>query len=218
VATCIDFSCGSERIPDDSACDASVAADACGSSSDRYCSGSEDQTAPECGSSSCSDDSQCDLDAHCDSGAGCSHDRTAGEACSRDAECESDHCNAGLCCSDGECCTSEDDCENRYVCTDPRACRGHVYRRDCIASRCEEARAPEESSYGCVGQLARVCDVPGYRDVTCYLLPTPYVRECSACESDADCTWDYECRDGACRQRDDAADADANGNGNGGSE
>jgi hypothetical protein len=209
VATCVDFSCGSERVADDSACDAGVTAADCGTSSDRFCSGSEDQAAPECASSICGDDSQCDANAYCMSGTGCSQDRGAGEACSRDAECQSDHCNEGLCCNDGDCCTDDGDCENRYVCTDPRACRGHVYRRHCNAFRCEEARAPEESSYGCVGQLARACDVPGYRDVTCYLLPTPYVRECSVCESDADCTWDYACREGECRQR----ESNASGNG-----
>jgi len=127
----------------------------------------------------------------------------AGQACSRDAECESDHCNRGLCCSDGDCCADDSDCDNRYVCTDPRQCRGHVYLRHCNeVSRCEEARSPEESSYGCVGQLARTCDEPGYRDVTCSLLPTPHVRECSVCESDADCAEDYGCQGGACRPRD----------------
>jgi hypothetical protein len=198
VATCIDFSCGSERVADDSACDARVTAADCGSFPDRVCSGSEQQELPECLSSTCSDDSQCDADAYCENGSGCSPGRRDGEACSRDAQCESDHCNGGLCCSEGDCC-------NRYVCTDPRACRGHVYRRQCNAFRCEEARAPEESSYGCVGQLARVCDAPGYRNVSCYLLPTPYVRECSVCASDAECTWDYECRNNECRLREESA-------------
>jgi hypothetical protein len=208
LATCVDFSCGSELVADDSACDASVAAADCGPAPDLFCSAGEDQQPPECSSSfACGDDSQCDADTYCGSGSGCLPARVDGEGCSRDAECESDHCNAGLCCRDGDCCTDDDDCESRYVCTNPRECRGQLYRQQCSdAFRCEEAE-PEESSYGCVGQLARVCDNPGYRDVVCYLLPVPYVRECSSCQSDSECTRDYECRGGECRlqPRDDAS-------------
>jgi hypothetical protein len=212
-ATCVDFSCGSEPVADDSACDASVSAAGCGRSIDLFCSGGEDQTPPECSSDSCGDDADCDGDAYCGSGSACSADRADGAECSRDAQCESDHCNGGHCCRDGDCCADDDDCDNRYVCTDPRECRGQVYRQSCSeAFRCEEAPEPEASSYGCVGQVARECDAPGYRDVICYLLPTPYVRECSVCESDAECTRDYECRNGECQlQRDDGggeADAD----------
>ena len=63
-APCIDNTCGSQSVDDDSACDGSVVALDCAPYAAVYCNGNIDQMAPTC-FESCLSDSDCSIDASC---------------------------------------------------------------------------------------------------------------------------------------------------------
>ncbi len=98
---CEDFVCETiEGIDDDTACDESVEALDCGLHVPVFCTGDEEQTAPEC-PDTCTSDDECIDAAHCEVGV-CAPDRGPGGGCTRPADCEHD-----LFCVDGVCCDSD---------------------------------------------------------------------------------------------------------------
>ena len=101
---CTSNICGSVALDDDSACDATVEADACDYYDSVFCTGASAQSPPSC-PSSCTTDADCDDAGFCDGGQ-CVVRLDVGGTCDRDDVCASGQCVDGICCSsqcDGVC-------------------------------------------------------------------------------------------------------------------
>jgi len=118
LATCNDFRCGSEYLPEDTACvfDIGQPSDDCGFYKPVFCNGQVDQIDPPC-PTTCLEagtgvelDSMCDDNAHCDpvgptyTNAICMADLANDQPCDEDSDCTSTFCQAGYCCDIGGCC------------------------------------------------------------------------------------------------------------------
>jgi hypothetical protein len=198
-AVCDDSVCGSAAADDDSACGVEVRALACGVYPDVRCSGELDQAPPTECATGCDTDSECTEGARCLDGS-CTETRADGESCENDRECSSAHCENRVCCDQGRCCARDDDCEDVYLCTNPRACQGVVFRVRCSAdARCERASEPQFNSLGCAGQRARTC--ASGNDVRCPLLSFAFVPECGATCFGDDCGGFPGCEGDECEWR-----------------
>jgi hypothetical protein len=205
AATCVGFVCGTTtNVPDDSACNVGVLADACGAYPSRFCSGTADQSPPVC-ATACSSDGECDADAHCDAGA-CVPDLEAGRMCDEASDCRSAYCNNGYCCSSGDCCNSASDCPaaaygRPSTCASAASCQGDRVDPICTATKQCAAGPTVADDSGCVGLEANNCGA--YPAVSCTSAVTQPMPMCATgCASDAECDATAFCNaSGACVSR-----------------
>jgi hypothetical protein len=198
-AECVDHRCGTRAgLPDDSACDATVEADACGSFDSVFCTGAADQTAPAC-PTSCAADAECDAGAHCDGV--CIPDLPDGDPCDEASDCVSDYCMNDVCCAAGDCCRSWADCPAWYgtaaVCDDPATCQGTRDAAVCIDFHCgTEIDTPDDR--GCTTSTPAL-DCGLYPDLRCGGGEDQTPPVCAtACVSDAECDGNAHCDEPAC--------------------
>ena len=187
-------------VPDDSACDSTVLADACGLFRDLYCDGSVIQPRPSC-PSTCSADAQCDDIAHCDPPGFCFPDLPDGEPCNEPSDCGSGYCQNGFCCASGDCCRTATDCPGSYgstpTCDDGRACQGTRDAAQCLSSICGTATDQPDDSACTTGVVADTCGF--YPTVRCNGNITQSAPSCATtCTSDSDCDDPAHCDGGAC--------------------
>ena len=95
-AACSTFTCETNTIDDDTACDVTVESNDCGCFLSRFCDGTESQTAPAC-ATACTVDTECDGTCTCDGG--CVEKLDLGGTCDEDADCVSGICADGVCCN-----------------------------------------------------------------------------------------------------------------------
>ncbi|MCB9728158.1 MAG: putative metal-binding motif-containing protein [Deltaproteobacteria bacterium] len=200
VAQCVGHVCSTKTgQANDVACGASLEANACGLYPSVFCTGTSDQTQPQC-AQSCATDGGCDPEGYCGSGV-CKPDLGDGDVCVRDAQCESGHCQNGFCCQSGDCCAQAGNCPvGTYgapsVCNDVSNCDGA--RRDplCVAHQCQLG-SPTDDDSGCAGLEANECGP--YVSVFCTSAQTQPTPLClPSCASNADCDPGAHCEAGAC--------------------
>ncbi len=183
------FSCETiSGAADDSACDASVTANECGTFADILCSGDMDQPRPSC-PSSCSGDEDCDDGAHCDT-AFCFPDLADGSACDEASDCISGHCQNGFCCASGDCCRGATDCPGSYAtaatCDDSRACQGTRDAATCVSSICDTEEDVADDTACTSGIVADMCGL--YPSVRCTGGLDQDAPLCATmCSGDSDC-------------------------------
>ena len=195
--TCVDFTCGSAQVQDDSGCGWWTTADTCGPYNSVTCNGSVDQQTPDC-PAFCTADSDCDADAHCDDA--CKPDQPDGAACDENTDCQSGHCQNDFCCQAGDCCALSANCPASYEsppqCTSPETCQGARQESACQAYRCVSVETPDDTA--CTGQdpalicqpyLPKFCD--GKQDQAPPACP-------QSCVVDEECLASAHCDDAAC--------------------
>lgn len=115
-ATCVNSICGTDAVPDDTACTAAMVSDNCGYYLPVYCNGAADQVDPPCPltclTAGVEDDTKCDADAHCDPDTNlpnqtnsiCVADLLNDLGCNEPSDCVSGFCQLHFCCDAGLCC------------------------------------------------------------------------------------------------------------------
>jgi hypothetical protein len=198
VKECVNFSCTSHTVDDDSGCAGLMARD-CGAFPDRFCSNQVDQAPPAC-ATSCADDIHCKVGAHCDST--CVWDAPNGTGCDEHSDCVSGYCSNGLCCDEGDCCIVPGDCPSHYwenaACHMPGSCQGHWVQGICWNYTCARVHLNDDSK--CDGTvLANGCGF--YRDIYCTGQSDQPVPSCpTSCQEDHQCDANAYCQ-GICRPK-----------------
>jgi len=146
-ATCLDNSCDSAIVDDDSGC-AGLTSDTCGVYPTVYCTNGAAQSDPPC-ATTCGSDNDCDPDAHCDGGR-CVADLGQGGDCDEPSDCQ-----GGLYCVDGVCCNS--------------SCTGTCRRCDLAGSRgtCSSIGWGQDPDSEC-GAVGCSAYYYGWSGETCY--------------------------------------------------
>jgi hypothetical protein len=152
---CEDNRCVSARVDDDSGCDRTVVASACGDGPDVKCLGGTEQgPPPPCATGTCGGGfratSTCNGEAFCYDGK-CIPDQPNGEGCTDDGACQSGHCQNNVCCSDGDCCENDSQCPAIKMCTDAKMCQGERQDRTCDtrSGTCTNLGDPVADDSGC---------------------------------------------------------------------
>jgi hypothetical protein len=191
-ATCIQATCGSVTVQDDSGCGPQAVVDDCGPYLPVTCDGTADQAPAPC-PEGCLLDAECDVDAHCD--AICLADQAAGTACDEDSDCTSGHCANGFCCASGDCCATAADCPEGYsgapVCQSHPLCQGARVDAVCNAFQCASETVEDDSACDPT-ILADNCGPNP--DLYCSGEPAQTPPVCSpACEAEEECGQGYHC-------------------------
>jgi hypothetical protein len=197
TATCSNFICASQTLPDDTGCTNAVIANDCGLFADLKCTGGQNQQMQSC-PVACVNASQCDNGAFCN-GSACVERNDSGETCDSNAACESNFCGSnGLCCFDtgGLCCRMAADCPASAFttrgCGDLATCSATITQPRCNnGGLCiESAAMPDPSGMGCIG-VEHDCG-PGY---------APRMKTCPDacdCQDDDDCSGNASCQSSRC--------------------
>jgi hypothetical protein len=232
-ATCVNATCGSVDVPDDTGCAVGTLSDPCGLYPPVFCTGAADQEDPPC-ATSCTLDEDCKDGAHCANGV-CTGDLADGLTCTENSDCQSEHCKNRFCCAEGDCCAGPADCPAMFTfppaCDDAYACQGHRADPTCEDSMCGTTAAiPDDAGCG-RDVVANACDLwlsvfcTGARDQTPPPCPTTCIvdAECdpvghcdgtcqpdlfdgSGCDEDSDCASGH-CQNGFCCARGDCCAA-----------
>jgi hypothetical protein len=186
-----------EGVPDDTACGATIEADECGTFPSVFCSGTLDQSEPQC-ATSCQSDGDCDPGAHCDTV--CVANSPDGERCDEASDCASQHCSGGVCCQGGDCCSTARDCPVNSlpgICNSIPTCQSTRTEVQCVDFMCSETRYEDDSA--CSTALrAATCGL--YADLYCNggVLQTARCKTACTGNNDADCDENAHCEQGAC--------------------
>jgi hypothetical protein len=122
VPACENNQCTTKRVNDDSACNGTIVANACGDGEDVRCSGERDQrpNPQPCASGTCSQNYECARTSYCQART-CTPDLPNGDSCSSPDMCQSGHCEEDVCCS-YDCCAVENRCPGAPACAEDMKC------------------------------------------------------------------------------------------------
>ncbi len=206
--TCVSFVCGSQNVPDDTACGSSITLD-CSAQGfpNQACNAASSQNPLAC-PTTCASDGACTAGSWCQGApAGtCVARQPPGGACSGSNQCQAGlSCLNNFCCSaaSGSCCSVAANCPAGFaapaVCDAPNtSCQGHRLDKACVSSICSSANTPDDSA----------CGAP--ISIGCGLYPTQACNgglnqaplSCpSSCLGDGNCAANAYCAGGVCVAR-----------------
>lgn len=195
AAACVNNTCSTMQVEDDSACTTSIRAMVCGLGLDVFCTGAVTQSEPTCGTL-CVSDAQCASSAHCSSGM-CVADVPNGGACDDDGDCSSGHCQNSVCCGSGSCCQTASDCSamTQRTCDRPEQCQGYRLEAVCTSFQCVMSSARIDDDSACGTSQRNGCG--DYADLTCD--GTADQDTClTSCSNSADCDAGLVCSANVC--------------------